>query len=135
MGATFYRDKFDIRKATLLFINCFFIFLYFLDWSLVDKISIDLKNFIIDLFYGFMTYFWTSYYENNNNNNIRIENNWLNLSNSNISLMSNNSNEESNNDDDINSNSNNNIPIVRRNRINNSGRNIFEDVFESIPCI
>ena len=135
VGATFYRDKFDIRKATLLFINCFFIFLYFLDWSLVDKISIDLKNFIIDLFYGFMTYFWTSYYENNNNNNIRIENNWLNLSNSNISLMSNNSNEESNNDDDINSNSNNNIPIVRRNRINNSGRNIFEDVFESIPCI
>ena len=137
VGATFYRDKFDFKKTTLLFINCFFIFLYFLDWSLVDKISIDIKNFISDNFYRIFSYFWGVYYVQNNNNNIRRENNWLHLSNSNISLISNNSYEESNNEDEINNGSNNSIPIIRRNRRNNNinERNIFEDVFESIPCI
>ena len=136
VGATFYRDKFDLRKAALLFINCFFIFLYFLDWSLVDKISIDIKNFILDNFYRLFNYFWSAYYFNNNNNNNRRENNWLHLNNSNLSLISNNSYEENNNEDEANNSSNNSIPIIRRNRRNNNNqRNIFEDVFESIPCI
>ena len=132
VGATFYRDKFDFGKTTLLFINCFFIFLYFLDWSLVDKISIDIKNFIVEYFYFFNRLLWSLNNENNNLNN--RENNILQLSNSNISIISSNSNEESNNnDEDINSNSSNNNLSV--NRINDSQINIFEDVFERMPCI
>ena len=138
VGATFYRDKFDFGKTTLLFINCFFIFLYFLDWSLVDKISIDIKNFIVEYFYFFNRFFWSINYENNNYN--RRENIPLQLSNSNISIISSNSNEESNNDnedngEDINSNFSNNNHNIRVNRINDSQRNIFEDVFERMPCI
>jgi hypothetical protein len=132
VGATFYRDKFDFGKTTLLFINCFFIFLYFLDWSLVDKISIDIKNFIVEYFYFFNRLLWSLNNENSNLNN--RENNILQLSNSNISIISSNSNEESNNnDEDINSNSSNNNLSV--NRINDSQINIFEDVFERMPCI
>ena len=132
VGATFYRDKFDFGKTTLLFINCFFIFLYFLDWSLVDKISIDIKNFIVEYFYFFNRLLWSLNNENNNLNN--RENNILQLSNSNISIISSNSNEESNNnDEDFNSNSSNNNLSV--NRINDSQINIFEDVFERMPCI
>jgi len=132
VGATFYRDKFDFGKTTLLFINCFFIFLYFLDWSLVDKISIDIKNFIVEYFYFFNRLLWSLNNENNNLNN--RENNILQLSNSNISIISSNSNEESNNnDEDINSNSSNNNLSV--NRINDSQINMFEDVFERMPCI
>ena len=138
VGATFYRDKFDFGKTTLLFINCFFIFLYFLDWSLVDKISIDIKNFIVEYFYFFNRFFWSLNYENNNYN--RRENIPLQLSNSNISILSSNSNEESNNDnedngEDINNNISNNNHNRRINRINDSQRNIFEDVFERMPCI
>ena len=134
VGATFYRDKFDFNKTTLLFINCLFIFLYFLDWSLVDKMSIDLRNFIVDIIYSFSRYIWNFIHENNINNlNIR-ENNLLILSNSNFSLNSNNSNEENIFDDEYNSsNSITNVRLSRRN--NNVQTNIFEDVIENIPCI
>ena len=134
VGATFYRDKFDFNKTTLLFINCLFIFLYFLDWSLVDKMSIDLKNFIVDIIYSSSRYIWNFIHENNINNlNIR-ENNLLILSNSNFSLNSNNSNEENINDDEY--NSSNSITDVRLSRRNNNVQtNIFEDVIENIPCI
>lgn len=131
VGATFYRDKFNFGKTTLLFINCFFIFLYFLDWSIVDKISVDIKNFIVEHFYFFNRYFWGIEYRNNNTNN-RRENFFLQLSNSNISIISSNSNEESNNDSE---NDNNSIQNNRINRRNNSQPNIFEDVFEHIPCV
>ena len=137
-GATFYRDQFNFWKTTLLFINCFSLFLFFLDWSVVDEISRDIKNFVIvhfPLFNGQLI--------GNNitiNNNIR-RNNWLQLSNSNTSINSANSNDEINMDDE-NSNSSNNININNsNNNINNtfrlSGRgNFFEDdVFEHIPCI
>ena len=136
VGATFYRDKFDFKKTTLLFINCFFIFLYFLDWSLVDKMSIDIKNFIVDIIYSFSRYVWHFNQENNINNlNIR-ENNLLHLSNSNFSLNSINSNEDSINDDEFNSsNSITNVRLNRRNNNNNELSNIFEDVIENLPCI
>ena len=135
VGGTFYKDNFDFGKTTLLFINFFVIFLYFLDWSIVDKISIDIKNFIIEQFYFLLKYFcWINY--GNHNFNRRENNNWLNLSNSNLSLISLNSNEEIINDNEsINNNieQNNNILNNRINRRNNSNRNIFEDVFENIP--
>ena len=131
-GATFYRDQFNFWKTTLLFINCFSLFLFFLDWSIVDKITRDLKNFILHNFPLFNGTFLT----NDLDNNIRRDN-WLQLSNSNLSLSL-TSNDENNNDDE-NSNSNNNI-----NSSNNSTttirlsreRSIFEDdVFDHIPCI
>ena len=132
-GATFYRDQFNFWKTTVLFINCFSLFLYFLDWSIVDKISRDIKNFIIAHF----PLFNGQLFSNDLENNLRRDN-WLQLSNSNTSLLSLNSNDESNNLEEEFSNSNNNI------NINNSGsniirlrrRNIFEDdVFDHIPCI
>ena len=131
-GATFYRDQFNFWKTTLLFINCFSLFLFFLDWTIVDKISRDLKNFILAHF----PLFNGTFLRNELDNNFRRDN-WLQLSNSNLSAASLNSNDESNNDDE-NSNSNNNI-----NNSNNSitirlsrRRNIFEDdVFDHIPCI
>lgn len=132
-GATFYRDQFNFWKTTVLFINCFSLFLYFLDWSIVDKISRDIKNFIIAHF----PLFNGQLFSNELENNLRRDN-WLQLSNSNTSLLSLNSNDESNNFEEEFSNSNNNI------NINNSGsniirlrrRNIFEDdVFDHIPCI
>ena len=131
-GATFYRDQFNFWKTTLLFINCFSLFLFFLDWTIVDKISRDLKNFILAHF----PLFNGTFLRNELDNNFRRDN-WLQLSNSNLSSASLNSNDESNNDDE-NSNSNNNI-----NNSNNSitirlsrRRNIFEDdVFDHIPCI
>ena len=132
-GATFYRDQFNFWKTTVLFINCFSLFLFFLDWSIVDKISRDIKNFVMahfPLFNGQLL-------ENDLDNNIRRDN-WLQLSNSNMSLLSMNSNDESNNieeemsgsNSNINlNNSNNNVIRLRRN-------NIFEDdVFDHIPCI
>ena len=132
-GATFYRDQFNFWKTTVLFINCFSLFLYFLDWSIVDKISRDIKNFIIAHF----PLFNGQLFSNDLENNLRRDN-WLQLSNSNTSLLSLNSNDESNNLEEEFSNSNNNI------NINNSGsniirlrrRNIFEDdVFDHIHCI
>ena len=130
VGATFYRDKFDFSKTTLLFINCLFIFLYFLDWTLVDKISIELKTFIVENFYSFFRYLFCNAYSNSYNNNRMRRNNMLhlsnsNLSNSNLSLISSNSNEESNNEDN-NNNSSNNVPNLT---------NTLEDIFEHIPCI
>ena len=141
-GATFYRDKFNVWKTTILFINCFSLFLYFLDWNIVDKISMDIKNFIVEHFPLLNDQIWG----NENYNNSRIENNWLQLSNSqlsisNVSIQSINSNEESSNIEDENSYSNNNININNNNNNNNlirlsRRRNFFEDdVFERIPCI
>ena len=132
-GATFYRDQFNFWKTTVLFINCFSLFLYFLDWSIVDKISRDIKNFIIayfPLFTGNLT-------GNDLDINIRRDN-WLQLSNSNISSISLNSNDENNNLEESFSNSNNNININNSssNIIRLRRRNIFEDdVFDQIPCI
>ena len=131
-GATFYKDQFNFWKSTVLFINCFSLFLYFLDWSIVDKISRDLKNFIIahfPLFNGQML--------GNDFNNARRDN-WLQLSNSNMSLLSLNSNDESNNLEEDFSNSNNNLNLNNSNNniIRLRRRNIFEDdVFDHIPCI
>ena len=104
-----------------------------MDWSIVDKISRDIKNFIIAHF----PLFNGQLFSNDLDSNLRRDN-WLQLSNSNTSLLSLNSNDESNNLEEEFSNSNNNI------NINNSGsniirlrrRNIFEDdVFDHIPCI
>jgi hypothetical protein len=136
VGGTFYKDNFDFGKTTLLFINCFFIFLYFLDWSIVDRISMDIKNFVVENFNFLNRYFWRINFENNN----RRDNNWLNLSSSNQSIISINSNDESYNDDDNishneNSNSNNNISINLNQRRNHTERNIFEDVFENMPYL
>ena len=135
VGGTFYKDNFDFGKTTLLFINCFFIFLYFLDWSIVDRISMDIKNFVVENFNFLNRYFWRINFENNH----RIENNWLNLSSSNQSIISINSNDESYNDDDnISHNENNssrNISINLNHRRNNIERNIFEDVFENMPYL
>ena len=133
-GATFYRDQFNFWKTTLLFINCFSLFLFFLDWSVVDEISRDIKNFVIvhfPLFNGQL-------FGNNIviNNNIR-RNNWLQLSNSNTSINSANSNDEINMDDE-NSNSYNNININNSNntfRLSGRGNFFEDDVFEHIPCI
>jgi hypothetical protein len=132
-GATFYRDQFNFWKTTVLFINCFSLFLYFLDWSIVDKISRDIKNFIIAHF----PLFNGQLFSNDLENNLRRDN-WLQLSNSNTSLLSLNSNDESNNLEEEFSNSNNNININNSNsniiRLRRS--NIFEDdVFDHIPCI
>ena len=136
VGGTFYKDNFDFGKTTLLFINCFFIFLYFLDWSIVDRISMDIKNFVVENFNFLNRYFWRINFENNN----RRDNNWLNLSSSNQSIISINSNDESYNDDDNishneNSNSNNNISINLNHSRNHTERNIFEDVFENMPYL
>ena len=132
-GATFYRDQFNFWKTTVLFINCFSLFLYFLDWSIVDKISRDIKNFIIAHF----PLFNGQLFSNDLDSNLRRDN-WLQLSNSNMSLLSLNSNDESNNLEEEFSNSNNNININNSNsniiRLRRS--NIFEDdVFDHIPCI
>ena len=132
-GATFYRDQFNFWKTTVLFINCFSLFLYFLDWSIVDKISRDIKNFIIAHF----PLFNGKLFSNDLDSNLRRDN-WLQLSNSNMSLLSLNSNDESNNLEEEFSNSNNNININNSNsniiRLRRS--NIFEDdVFDHIPCI
>ena len=98
--------------------------------------SIDIKNFIVDIIYSFSRYVWHFNQENNINNlNIR-ENNLLHLSNSNFSLNSINSNEDSINDDEFNSsNSITNVRLNRRNNNNNALSNIFEDVIENLPCI
>ena len=132
-GATFYRDQFNFWKTTVLFINCFSLFLYFLDWSIVDKISRDIKNFIIAHF----PLFNGQFFSNDLDSNLRRDN-WLQLSNSSMSLLSLNSNDESNNLEEEFSNSNNNININNSNsniiRLRRS--NIFEDdVFDHIPCI
>ena len=131
-GATFYRDQFNFWKTTLLFINCFSLFLFFLDWSIVDKITRDLKNFILHNFPLFNGTFLT----NDLDNNIRRDN-WLQLSNSNLSLSL-TSNDENNNDDE-NSNSNNNINFSNNSTTTirlSRERSIFEDdVFDQIPCI
>jgi len=132
-GATFYRDQFNFWKTTVLFINCFSLFLYFLDWSIVDKISRDIKNFIIAHF----PLFNGQLFSNDLDSNLRRDN-WLQLSNSSMSLLSLNSNDESNNLEEEFSNSNNNININNSNsniiRLRRS--NIFEDdVFDHIPCI
>jgi len=132
-GATFYRDQFNFWKTTVLFINCFSLFLYFLDWSIVDKISRDIKNFIIAHF----PLFNGQLFSNDLDSNLRRDN-WLQLSNSSMSLLSLNSNDESNNLEEEFSNINNNININNSNsniiRLRRS--NIFEDdVFDHIPCI
>ena len=132
-GATFYRDQFNFWKTTVLFINCFSLFLFFLDWTIVDKISRDIKNFVITHF----PLFNRQLFGNDLDNNIRRDN-WLQLSNSNMSLLSLNSNDESNNLEEDFSGSNNNININNSNNnvIRLRRRNIFEDdVFDHIPCI
>ena len=132
-GATFYLEQFNFWKTTVLFLNCFSLFLFFLDWTIVDKISRDIKNFILanfPLFNGALI-------GNDVGNHIRRDS-WLQLSNSNMSLLSVNSADS--NIDDENSNSNNNLNL---NNSNNSftirlarRENIFEDdVFDHIPCI
>lgn len=132
-GATFYRDQFNFWKTTVLFINCFSLFLFFLDWSVVDKISRDIKNFVITHF----PLFNGQFLGNDLDNNIRRDN-WLQLSNSSMSLISLNSNDESNNLEEDFSGSNNNININNSNNniIRLRRSNIFEDdVFDHIPCI
>ena len=132
-GATFYRDQFNFWKTTVLFINCFSLFLFFLDWTVVDKISRDIKNFVITHFPLFNGQFMG----NDLDNNIRRDN-WLQLSNSSMSLISLNSNDESNNLEEDFSGSNNNININNSNNniIRLRRSNIFEDdVFDHIPCI
>ena len=130
-GATFYRDQFNFWKATVLFINCFSLFLYFLDWSIVDKISRDIKNFII----AYFPLFTGNLPGNDLDINFRRDN-WLQLSNSNMSSISLNSNDENNNLEESFSNSNNNINNSNNNIIRLRRRNIFEDdVFDQIPCI
>ena len=132
-GATFYRDQFNFWKTTVLFINCFSLFLFFLDWTVVDKISRDIKNFVITHF----PLFNGQFLGNDLDNNIRRDN-WLQLSNSSMSLISLNSNDESNNLEEDFSGSNNNININNSNNniIRLRRSNIFEDdVFDHIPCI
>jgi len=132
-GATFYRDQFNFWKTTLLFINCFSLFLFFLDWSIVDKISRDLKNFILANF----PLFNGTFLANEMENNLRRDN-WLQLSSSNLSLSLTSNSENNNDDENSNSNSNNinisnnSITTIRLSR----ERSIFEDdVFDHIPCI
>ena len=100
----------------------------------MDKISRDLKNFILANF----PLFNGTFLANEMENNLRRDN-WLQLSSSNLSLSL-TSNSENNNDDE-NSNSNSNNINISNNSITTTirlsrERSIFEDdVFDHIPCI
>ena len=137
VGATFYRDKFNLIKTNLLYINSICFFFYFLDYSLVDKITNELKNFIVENIFSFF-FLIGAFLGNNNHNNLnrRGNNNLLNLSNSNISLNSLISNDESLNEDEnnLNNEQNHNSNNNRRNNRGYTVRNIFEDMLENMPC-
>ena len=97
----------------------------------MDKISRDIKNFII----AYFPLFTGNLPGNDLDINFRRDN-WLQLSNSNMSSISLNSNDENNNLEESFSNSNNNINNSNNNIIRLRRRNIFEDdVFDQIPCI
>ena len=134
-SAVFLMDTISNKKIIMLTINCFFLFLYFLDWSHFDQISIYIKETIVNFINGTDNQITI---ENNIRN--RFDNNDLNLSNSSLSLLSNASNELT--EDNYGSNNSlinmNNIQEHHNNRItrrnNNNQRDAFEDLLGTLPC-
>ena len=134
-SAVFLMDTITNKKIIMLTINCFFLFLYFLDWSHFDQISIYIKETIVNFINSTDEQITI---ENHIPN--RFDNNDLNLSSSSLSLLSNTSNDlnEDNNgssNNSINMNNNqeqNNNRNLRRN--NNDQRSAFEDLLGALPC-
>ena len=133
-SAVFYMDNISNRKIIMLTINFFILFFYFLDWTHFDQISINIRECVVNFINNTDNQFINENDLNINSN--RVENG-LNLSSSNLSILSNISNDSS---DDNNSSSNNLINISNNNleQINNNRRlrrghdNDQRSVFEQI---
>ena len=108
-SAVFYMDSINNKKIVMLTINLFFLFFYFLDWSHFDQISINIRECIINFVNNTDNQFISE-------NNLNGPNNELNLSNSNLSLLSNTSNDLT----DDNNNSSNNLINLDNSFSNNS---------------
>jgi len=112
-SAVFYMDIINNKKILMLTINLFFLFFYFLDWSHFDQISINIRECIIN-------------FVNNTDNQFISENNFngfnneLNLSNSNLSLLSNTSNDYTDDNNNSHNNSSNNLISLDNSFSNNS---------------
>jgi hypothetical protein len=112
-SAVFYMDNFNNKKIVMLTINLFFLFFYFLDWSHFDQISINIRECIINFVNNTDNQFITE------NNESRF-NNELNLSSSNLSLLSNASNDLTDDNNNSNNNSSNNLINLDNSFSNNS---------------
>ena len=133
-SAVFLMESISNKKVIMLTINCFFLFFYFLDWSHFDKISISIRETIIDFINNTDEQLLI---ENNSENG--FANNGFSLSNSNLSLTSNSSNDliEGNNNrhNDVLILNNNQEQINGRLTINNNNyqRNFIEDLLRIFP--
>ena len=114
-SAVFYMDNINNKKIIMLTINLFFLFFYFLDWSHFDQISINIRECIINFVNNTDNQFITE-------NNASRFNNELNLSSSNLSLLSNASNDLTDDNNNSNNNSSNNL-INLDNSLSNSSLN------------
>ena len=112
-SAVFYMDNINNKKIVMLTINLFFLFFYFLDWSHFDQISINIRECIINFVNNTDNQFITE------NNESRF-NNELNLSSSNLSLLSNASNDFTDDNNNSNNNSSNNLINLDNSFSNNS---------------
>jgi hypothetical protein len=112
-SAVFYMDNFNNKKIVMLTINLFFLFFYFLDWSHFDQISINIRECIINFVNNTDNQFISE-------NNINRFNNDLNLSSSNLSLLSNTSNDFTDDNNNSNNNSSNNLINLDNSFSNNS---------------
>ena len=123
-AAVFYMDIISNKKIIMITINFFFLFLYSLDWSHFDQISINIRDMIVDFI-------------NDIDSQITIENNLpnrfdirdLNLSNSSLSLLSNASNDLN---EDNNNNVLNNMELNENDRLR-SQRSVIEDLLGVFP--
>lgn len=140
---TFLCEGLNTQKSIMLVVDCFLFFLFFLDWSKVDNISLRIRNYAIGILY-IIIYKIFNRMGNFQPNNQRNENRDLHLSFSNLSINSIYSNDvEASNEEEINmGNSNENFNVqnnleARRNRREernnnpNNNNNIFEDVLEN----
>ena len=135
-SAIFYMDSISNKKIIMLTINFIFLFFYFLDWTHLDQISINIREAIIN----FINNTDNQIINENNININRFDNNELSLSSSNLSLLSNISNDaedninnyNDNNYINMNNNNQNNNRRIRRDN-NNDQRSIIEDLLGMIP--
>ena len=124
-SAVFYMDIVSNKKIIMITINFFFLFLYSLDWSHFDQISINIRNMIVNFI-------------NSLDNQMIIENNFpnrfdereLNLSNSSLSLLSNASNDLN---EEINNNNLYNMELNENGRLLRSQRSVIEDLLGVFP--
>ena len=112
-SAVFYMDNINNKKILMLTINLFFLFFYFLDWSHFDQISINIRECIINFVNNTDNQFISE-------NNLNGPNNELNLSNSNLSLLSNTSNDYTDDNNNSHNNSSNNLINLDNSFSNNS---------------